>query len=251
MKKFFKSMALSLVVAVFAICCLAGCGSKDEFKSGDDATVAELYTIASAETAVNNFTEGYELYMIVKAGKQIIMEIDGQVMMGESESDTQVAMTIGMIGEVGYEEFGAYLKDGCAYIASPEGKVKVDIGTESPEYASMIQQISGAMQEADIETELLNTLEAYAAFEAMGETIKVKKLTGEDGLVRFKIYTSQEAEGVTADVEMIVGYKDGHIVEYSAKYTAGKQVMYSSIKALAADAEINYPADLDTYTEAV
>ncbi|MBQ7327397.1 MAG: hypothetical protein IJX00_00320 [Clostridia bacterium] len=74
MKKFFKSMALSLVVAVFAICCLAGCGSKDEFKNGDDATVAELYTIASAEDTVNEFNEGYEIYTVVKAGKQVFAE---------------------------------------------------------------------------------------------------------------------------------------------------------------------------------
>ncbi|MBQ7327396.1 MAG: hypothetical protein IJX00_00315 [Clostridia bacterium] len=174
-----------------------------------------------------------------------MQKIDGQVVLGES--DVQVAMTINVDGEA----FGAYVKDSYAYLSTTEGKVKVALDTESEEYTDMISQIQNAMSEADIESEMLTILESYAAMEAMEESFKVKKLTGEDGLVRFKIYTTQEAEGVTADVEMVVGYKDGHIVEYSAKYTAGKQVMYSSIKALAADAEINYPADLDTYTEAV
>ena len=243
MKKFFKSMALSLVVAVFAICCLAGCGGKDEFKGGENATVTEIYEIAS--TANNEFGSGYSMYTVIKYGKRTYMEIDGQVVLGES--DVQVAMTINMLGYA----FGAYVRDGYAYLSTTEGKVKVALDTESEEYTTMISQIQKAMSNADIESDMLTFLEAYAAFEAMGESFKVKKLTSEDGLERFKIYTTQETEDGTADVEMVVGYKDGHIVEYSTKSTEGKEVMYSSIKALAADAEINYPADLDTYTEAV
>ena len=245
MKKFFKSMALSLVVAVFAICCLAGCGSKDEFKNGANATAADMLSVASEST--NQFDSGYSMYMIAKVGKQKAMEIDMDLLMiGE---DLQLAMVMGMdaslTGGSGYEEIKMYIKDNYAYANVAGQKVK-----EAFDPSEMSGQLSEAMDMAEIEESLMAELSKYAQLEGQGIDFKVKKLVDEEtGLVRFRIYDDFE-EGVK--LSYTVGYLDGKIVEYAMEADAGKSgYTYLEIKALAADATIEFPADLDTYTEAV
>lgn len=238
MKKFLKSIALSLVVAVFAICCLAGCGGKDEFKGGENATAAEIYEIAS--TANNEFGSGYSMYTVMKYGKQTMMEIDLKLIMGED--DIQAAMVMGMANDAGgYDEIEAYITDGYAYANYGELKVKEVYDAEDA-----TSEIAGAFQEANISETLLDSLEMYVQLEAQGFGFKIKKLVDEEtGLVRFKIYDDVE------NSYLIVGYLDGQIVEYVVEMEAEGGYMYASIKALPADATIEFPADLDTYTEAV
>ena len=238
MKKFFKSMALSLVVAVFAICCLAGCGSKDEFKDGANATAAEIYEIAS--TANNEFGAGYSMYMVAKVGKQKAMEIDLKLIVGED--DIQVAMVMGMANNAGgYDEIEAYITDGYAYENYDGLKVKEVYDTED-----VASEIAGAFQKANISETLLYSLDRYADREAQGFGFKIKKLVDEEtGLERFKIYDDVQ------NSYLIVGYLDGQIVEYVTEMKAKGVYMYTSIKVLPADATIEFPADLDTYTEAV
>lgn len=241
MKKFFKSMALSLVVAVFAICCLAGCGSKDEFKDGANATAAEIYEIAS--TANNEFGSGYSMYMITKVGKQKAMEIDMDLLMiGE---DLQLAMVMGadasLAGGSGYEEIKMYIKDNYAYANVAGQKVK-----EAFDPSEISDEISTAMNMAEIEESLMTELSKYARLEAQDFGFKIKKLVDEEtDLVRFKIYDDVQNSC------LIVGYLDGQIVEYVTEMKAKGVYMYTSIKVLPADATIEFPADLDTYTEAV
>ena len=238
MKKFLKSMALSLVVAVFAICCLAGCGGKDEFKGGANATAAEIYEIAS--TANNEFGSGYSMYTVMKYGKQKYMEIDLQLIMGED--DLQAAVKMGMANDAGgYDEFEAYVADGYSYANYDGLKVK-----EAFDMEDVTSDIAAAFQQADISETLLDTLDMYAGLEAQNFTFKIKKLVDEEtGLVRFKIYDDVE------NSYLIVGYINGQIVEYTAEMDYEGVYMYASIKALPADATIEFPADLDTYTEAV
>lgn len=241
MKKFFKSMALSLVVAVFAICCLAGCGSKDEFKNGETATAAEMLSVANAST--NQFDSGYSMYMIAKAGKQKMMEIDMDLLM--VDEDLQLAMSMGadmsLEGGSGFEVIEMYVRDNYAYANVAGQKVK-----EAFDPSEISEELSTAMNMAEIEESLITMLEQYAQVEAQGFSFKVKKLVDEtSGLVRFKLYDETQKGSV------IVGYLDGQIVEYVLEAEMEGLYTYVSIKALAADATIEFPADLDTYTEAV
>lgn len=243
MKKFFKSMALSFVVAVFAICCLAGCGSKDEFKNGANATAAEMLSVASE--ANNEFGNGYSMYMVTKMGKQVAMEIDMDLLL--VEDDFQLAMKMGAIDESGvYSEFETYVKDGYAYLNAAGQKIK-NVFDMNPEDSGSLEY---AMSLAEISENLLTELERYAQLEAQNFDFGVKKLVDEEtGLVRYRIYDDFE-EGIK--LSYTVGYLNGQIVEFSCEQDGGKAgYALLTIKALAADAEINYPADLDTYTEAV
>ncbi len=245
MKKFFKSMALSLVVAVFAICCLAGCGSNDEFKKGQKATATEMFAVASE--ANNEFGTSYSAYTIVKMGKQTMLEVDMQLVLAEESIEAAIKMAgdPALAGEMGgFASVEAYITGGYSYVNTAGQKVKAPFDMEG----EMPSEIAGALQTSDIADTLMDTLDMYAQLEGQGFDFKVRKLVDETtGLVRYKLYVEENGAKST----MIVGYLDGQIVEFEMEGEAEGMYTLVSIKTLPADATIEFPADLDTYTEAV
>ncbi|MBQ7327394.1 MAG: hypothetical protein IJX00_00305 [Clostridia bacterium] len=118
MKKFFKSFVLCLVVAVFAVCGLAGCGKKQQEPAEpivETITLAEMEEYFEENDSYLAFVDGFAVKMKIESTNgQTFSYIDGTVILYNAYTD--VRASVSLLSQTNIKISGdAYLKEGDVY----------------------------------------------------------------------------------------------------------------------------------------
>lgn len=232
MKKVFKTLSLSLLVAVFGVFCLVGCGA-DEFANAQKITSDELNTYIASEEVQTSFT-GYKM-TAETLGTKIL---DATVATGADEK-LEAALVINMpaslTGSVAVS-MSMYLKDGIVYADAGEGqKVKMPYDANDEDFAQLVEALRYA---GDIK-EMINESLSYPGVE-----MAIKKL--EDGnKTKFLLEATQTVQGYTMVSSLRLVYTDNVLTEVTETQKVGNDVL-SKVPIVAISEGVSFPAGLET-----
>ncbi len=234
MKKIFKTLSLSLLVAVFGVFCLVGCGA-DEFANAQRITSDDLNTYMASEEVQTSFT-GYKM-TVEMLGTKII---DATVATG-AEEELQAALVINMpaslTGSVAMR-MTMYLKDGIVYVDAGEGqRVKMAFDANDEDFSQLVSALRFAGDVKEIVNESLSV---------PGVDLVIKKV--EDGnKTKFLLEATQTVQGYTSVGSLKLVYTDNVLTEVTETTKIGNDVM-SKASIVAVSEGVNFPAGLETDT---
>ena len=233
MKKIFKTLSLSLIVAVFGVFCLVGCGA-DEFANAQRITSDDLNTYMASEEVQTSFT-GYKMTAEM-LGTKIL---DATVATGADEK-LEAALIINMpaslTGSVAMR-MTMYLKDGIVYAESSEGKVKMTFDADNEGFSQLVEALKYAGDIKEVINESLSV---------PGVDLVIKKV--EDGnKTKFLLEATQTVQGYTSVGSLKLVYTDNVLTEVTQTVKVGKDVM-SKVSIVAVSEGVNFPAGLETDT---
>lgn len=233
MKKIFKTLSLSLIVAVFGVFCLVGCGA-DEFANAQRITSDDLNTYMASEEVQTSFT-GYKMTAEM-LGTKIL---DATVATGADEK-LEAALIINMpaslTGSVAMR-MTMYLKDGIVYAESSEGKVKMTFDADNEGFSQLVEALKYAGDIKEVINESLSV---------PGVDLVIKKV--EDGnKTKFLLEATQTVQGYTSVGSLKLVYTDNVLTEVTETVKVGKDVM-SKVSIVAVSEGVNFPAGLETDT---
>lgn len=259
MKKFFKSMALCLVVAVFAICCFAGCGKKDGKPAAE--TISEtisaddLLEYFETEDVYAEFVDGFNVTLKIENNTaEKAVSLEGTVLLYAKGVDVYTQSV--MLSQPGIQMSGsAYCKDGDVYAdVNFAPKFWVEDGFSVDAYALQQQEIFSSFVEIVKELPNINNFPT-TIFErifddaAGGAEIEIEKVTNiKTGATSYVVYFD--------DVHFVkFGFNKFHELSFFEIYTisdANGDEQFISVEMLEVghDTRIPFPDGYEDYHDA-
>ncbi|MGN1201315.1 MAG: hypothetical protein ACI4R8_03575 [Candidatus Caccovivens sp.] len=240
MKKFLKTLTLSIAVAFMGIFCLVGCGNQDEFSNAEKITSDALSTYVQSSTS--EFS-GYQMKMNVTG----VDMIDATVVIDQDTNDMQIAMNFNFPAEIieeGEDVTGSiYLKDNIVYFNYMGQKLKTAYDPTSADFEELQQAL---MFSGDLKDLILENLT-----DVNSDNLSIKMLT-EENTTKFLIEVKEWSDYGMINYSMKLVYEDDALIELVETTKVGKDVL-SLITIKAYSGAVTFPEGLaedESYTEA-
>lgn len=253
MKKVFKSLALSLIVAVFAICGLAGCGKKEEQPTEatvvEEITAEEMIDILRAQEYLA-FVDGFTLSLNLKNVEDIAeLSAAGTVILYNHGTDLQA--TVYMVASTGITISGdVCVKDNNTYANIDFApKFWIEEGYDFDEYALQLGDTTSEFLEVARNLPASNPygfFDQIAWFAYAGDEWTCEKTTSATGEVSYVIYfTEDRVNRVKFSFN-----KFNELSTFELFEIVDDGYVDIRMEEVGHDVRISYPADYQNYTDA-